>query len=69
MRFAPTIFTAMLVASAVALIAGCSGRTQGPAPALPAAALALINHGESWMLPQAKTKTLIYAAGRADRQR
>ena len=66
MRFAPTTFTAMLVASAFALIAGCSGGSQSSAPALPAVDAARTrgaapNHGKSWMLPQAKTKTLIYA--------
>ncbi|MGP8099874.1 MAG: hypothetical protein ACLQHL_03765 [Candidatus Cybelea sp.] len=53
-------------AGAVALIAGCAGGSQGPTPSLPAAGAtrtqgAAPNHGKSWMLPQAKTKTLIYA--------
>ncbi|MGA2761203.1 MAG: hypothetical protein ABSF08_12905 [Candidatus Cybelea sp.] len=66
MRLAPTTFTAILAAWAVALIAGCSGGSQGPAAALPAAGStrmqgASANRGQSWMLARAKTKTLIYA--------
>jgi hypothetical protein len=55
MRIAPIMLTAVVGGSVVALIAGCSGAgLQGAASPVPAA-------GHSWMLPRAKTTTLIYA--------
>ncbi len=56
MRLALPTFTAMLVASAATFIAGCAGgESPGTSSSLPAA-----SH-RSWMLSQAKNKTLIYA--------
>jgi hypothetical protein len=54
-RLAPRILTAISVAFGVAVVTGCAGSgSQGPVSALPTA-----GH-RSWMLPQAKAKTLIY---------